>query len=290
MKKLQFYPRALLVFVVCVAFGVIIGVSIYVTGKANGPMAAILAISTILALLMPIFMLQSLRTQRILDLQMHRFSSQAEIFKADIFMKDRKLVEILTSIAESYTSIHALGEDFLSKRAENVIGEASRVLNEMSSGKVNVLPHDYHEVASLLLHTTKAQDKVLATSYVETGEWWKNPSGEAYLQENINAVRRGAEVTRIFIFDNEKSFHQSEALMIKQVEGGMKIKVAYAQDVPTRAQLDCMLVDDRYAVELLLAADKKTVLGFTVEHSESAVSRLKGLFTELLSKSEPFAG
>ena len=130
-----------------------------------------------------------------------------------------------------------------------------------------------------------AEESFRATSYVRLDEWWNQPWGNSYELANIDAVKRGVEVSRTFIFSGSDTVDNSimeNAVdhMKTQLQNGIKIYFVDANRLRNELTSDIVLIDNRLAGELVMTPARSfSAATFFTEDDE--VERIRKALDEI---------
>lgn len=78
-----------------------------------------------------------------------------------------------------------------------------------------------------LLGESKEKDVIITTSFVNLNEWWYKNNGKKYFNENIEAIKRGAKIIRIFILKKES---ESEVIEFAKKHHDAGIEVFFVNE------------------------------------------------------------
>lgn len=155
-------------------------------------------------------------------------------------------VEGIKKILDLYLNIT---EPEFRKVKEVVLAEAIRSLSKMKNDKRSeeLVSSEYYEWLLPILIGVGKGGTIQAVSCMHAAEWDDSPAEEIFIQENINAGRKGASVERIFLMKSELL---KEALSNHAVNNHSQEKreeyglVGYFADVDKVAKMETGLIDD----------------------------------------------
>jgi len=172
---------------------------------------------------------------------------------------DPRLKTRLQSIAESYVKIQEKG-GFLSTFVNSELDTCVEISLGAVRGCVEIRPVYLEPYAVQLLKMAEPGDRLFATSYVRTSAFWNSPRTKAYIRENEAAVKRGVNVTRIFLFDDEKALAESTQEMASQQKKGIDVRVALTKELEPELMRDLFYLENRIAAEYVLTPDRQGLL------------------------------
>lgn len=205
-----------------------------------------------------------------------------------LVLKSLEIIPSIEHISKMYEEIKNTKDSFLIRRCNDSIRDLENLLEELSAGRFYVSEKDFHLWAREVVNETKKGEKIYATSYIEASRWWDSLSGEQYLKSNMEAVQNGVSITRVFIFDEKGNYEANKELLNKQLEAKINVRYVFTNEIDSELQRDLMVVDDRYAIELVLGPDRKSIIGFHVERSEATIKRFIEMIDRLIRLSKPF--
>lgn len=112
--------------------------------------------------------------------------------------------------------------------------------------------------AALLISQTKStKSSMKATSIVTINEnWWHSQAGTEYWEENLRALKRGVQITRIYILDGQCSRRMTE-LMSVQAEAGIRVYAIDRDLIPAELYIDVVIFDERGVYEIEPSTDDR---------------------------------
>lgn len=105
----------------------------------------------------------------------------------------------------------------------------SQYFGSLSQGKLIVDGSFVPEFSIQMIEHAKST--IQATSYAQATNWWDQPWGHTYEQENERAVTRGVTVSRTFLFTNQDDLRTNQPLMIEEYTACINVKYANIGDV-----------------------------------------------------------
>jgi hypothetical protein len=116
--------------------------------------------------------------------------------------------------------------------------DARDQLVAIASGEVMT---DATENRLLAVAVEEAKVSVKASSMVSL-DFWNSPAGKKYLDVNYEAVKRGVNVTRVFIIDNLSP--ETETLMKDMAGNGVNVLIVNKEQVPGELRVAFVISDD----------------------------------------------
>jgi hypothetical protein len=115
--------------------------------------------------------------------------------------------------------------------------------------------------------------------------WWLRPQGREYWNSNLDLLKKGRPITRVFIIDTLDEY--TEKLMKEQSSAGVDVRYILSEELKSEYQLNIAIWDGGIAWRAAMSA-----LGIIIEHQlllETAdVRRVKRLYEACLAESVPF--
>ncbi len=123
--------------------------------------------------------------------------------------------------------------------AQQTVDDCLSRLTDLQRGHFNAV---YGDQRLFLTLTAAVSDTMLATSAQEIDvEWWNSPRSEKYWEINLQALKRGVKVVRIFIYhDWTKSLAD---LAKKQADAGIEVYRVERGQLPPRLVADIVIWD-----------------------------------------------
>lgn len=223
-----------------IAIGVIISLALSVILVLLGQDKAI---SVLIALAVTIVTL-------LIDIIARLKESEGKIVQVFAFgnalVKDPWLFGILQQIVNDYQVVKKNDFDIFIRRMESSLIDCRDTVHDLSEGD---LATDILSEFSFGISGIKStQVSIKAVQYANPS-YWRTRFGEKYRQLNEEAVKRGVEVTRIWL-QNRNTLIEIRDLITAQETIGIKTFVAEADDVPRELLNDFLVMDSRMLVSL----------------------------------------
>jgi hypothetical protein len=177
------------------------------------------------------------------------------------------LLSNLRAIAGDYADIATNNHTFLSDFVRRTLTDLTSHTHRAKSGFAELTAEDLSDQAAELADYAIEGDTLIATSYVNTTDFWGTPAAARYLQVNENLIKtRGVEIIRIFLFADEEAAAASIPEMTKQANAGVTVRTALTPRLETSLKRDMFLLGDRLAAEYDLTNDRSDILRLRVWH------------------------
>jgi hypothetical protein len=173
--------------------------------------------------------------------------------------EDQALFSAVQSLTESYAQVLPANMPYITEYFREQLDELSSRVSEARTGYVEVFPFDITLVALRLIRLVDDGEHVFTTSYVATPDFWNRQDAKQYLNRSQDLIANHAvEVTRVFIFKDEKESAQSRAEMDRQHEAGIHVRVVFTKDLPPDLKRDMFLLENRLCAQYVLGPDAET--------------------------------
>ncbi len=154
-------------------------------------------------------------------------------------LSDQSLGESLKEIANNYKVIKRYDYDVFSKVADANIEECRIKITELASGSLRLVGNSVQEFGSIEFERAKKHIKVI---HRDGMEYWNSDFGKRYFKRNLEALKRGVKIIRIFAITEEQARKYIDILK-EQEAAGIDIKIMDPQFV-NLADQDFLLFDD----------------------------------------------
>lgn len=160
-------------------------------------------------------------------------------------LKDGFLLVKVPDLVESYSSIVASRDELFVQRAQHAISEATADVRNIKEGYFKVRPEDFNAVVNMMLAGTKKA--MFGTVFVKMADYWFGGSGKAYFVENLEAVRRGVKITRVFFLEEPAHLGDEIKRLIRaQADGGIDVRIAMTRNLTPDLLRDIGIFDENY--------------------------------------------
>jgi len=169
-------------------------------------------------------------------------------------LRDETLFSAISTIVEDYHSVirRRDGYSMFANRARELLSECSDGIHDLVEGYMILPPLSQFSFG--LKGFSDVRHTIKSTSYVDAEGFWKSVAGEKYLQANIELVRRGVKITRIFI-GNRRNVGRAKEVMTGQREAGIRVLIALIEEIPRDLCEDFLVADDSILAQLQLTRE-----------------------------------
>jgi hypothetical protein len=178
---------------------------------------------------------EHLREETLAALQLHR-----------VIVTNPKLEHSVQAISSNFCEIDKRNDELQTHVATRDLEHATDMLRMGAEGHITIGPHAFSPaaaLASILLDHTGKGDAFWASSLVLPA-FWENAA--AYFRQQVEAINdRHVKVHRVFVFDSEQEYLDSQAQeqMRLQAEAGIVVKYVVK---PPYAPQDLVVVQKRF--------------------------------------------
>lgn len=185
----------------------------------------------------------------------------------DDFLRSR-----IVSVVESFSIISSGKYQtlFLEEGKRSLTG-CSDSLKNLADGTFLIDEERRMRILVDLLERARPGETILATSYVNLGDWWERELGQRYLQANYKAVKRGVEIKRVFIVrqDEEEDVYK---FIDEQRSNSINVRVVKESSVKSHLKENFFLVENSILSYSEYSRDGQLVRGYISQdprkHSE----------------------
>jgi hypothetical protein len=164
---------------------------------------------------------------------------------------DSWLFDVLRQIVTDYQIIRARNYETFVRRMKAGLFECRDLLHSLSE---DYLVTDILSGYNSGLSGSDAAKKDLKAVQYALPAYWRTPFGEKYMQSNIEAVRRGVKVTRIWI-QNKEILADYHDIIEAQKSAGIQTLIAETNDIPTELLEDYSITDSQLYIKMELTLD-----------------------------------
>jgi hypothetical protein len=188
----------------------------------------------------------------------------------------------MTRISSSLDAVTAtFGDTIVQGEAEQRLAAFAVELDELAQGRVRTGAED---VRYLMTATLRCKRELVAITNLQPNgdgtSWWDSAIGQNYWRENVNAIRRGVRVGRIFITDDDDVGEALEAIVSTQCDAGADVFVIPRRLVPMKYQRNIAIWDDDVAWEADMNAAGLPI-EYVYAHSRHDIERLRRIYDVL---------
>ncbi len=164
---------------------------------------------------------------------------------------ERQLLEEVLDISKEFAGLKkAPVADFFEEMAYKYVRDCKDKIRHLSSGTINIDPKQ--NVNDFLSLYRKSEKRLKAISYGEHPEYfWENEVGRKVLDANSDAIKRGVEITRIFILTSDQVKNpRVMAILTQQKDAGIEVLVADSQSIPPDLKEDYGILDESLVFQM----------------------------------------
>jgi hypothetical protein len=179
---------------------------------------------------------------------------------------DEYLRARIESIVESFSTIcNGKDQDLFLKEGRRSLTSCRDSLKNLAEGTFLIDEERRMRILIDILEKARPEEKILATSYVDLGDWWKRDLGRRYLQANYEAVQRGVIIERIFIV--RPGEQEVEAFIEEQRKHNIIVRVVKESSVKPHLKENFFLVEDSILSYSEYSRDGQLVRGYISQDS-----------------------
>lgn len=206
---------------------------------------------------------------------------------------DDESVNIAVDLSKSKREFSNDNNNFFERIFSERKTEFREFLNELSEEKIVYNQKDFPQFEKdviKIFDELQTNQVVLATSRVDTDQWWKKESfGNEYLLANKTCIeKKQAVIKRIWIFDNEEELNKNKENLKIQKEMGIETYYVFNSQIRdiVEKKRDIIVIGDIYAGELILNdRDMSKVIFYS---NGNVVRDIKNNWDDLRKKAKEF--
>ncbi|MGW3669078.1 hypothetical protein [Streptomyces sp. NPDC005141] len=195
-------------------------------------------------------------------------------------------------LARRYTQVGHQGSEIVKTFAQEEIGRLASLMESLSNGSVDC-PGENHDW--LIDLTTCVKRTLYATSTSLDWDFWCSEPANRLLAAQGQAIKRGAEVRRLFLVDEESEITESlQSLCAKQRMFGIDARIAVRSQLEPSARVaplnDFAIFDGELCYETepeLRFVPSQTTLNTVREHVQERINRFNTLWHATEPESKP---
>jgi hypothetical protein len=200
-------------------------------------------------------------------------------------LENHDLRDAVNKITFGYAEIVNHKNTFFSEQAQHLITRCAASITEFREGLMNVSPENIFFAYIYLMK--EAEHSLTATSFVKINNFWFRGGGKEYEKENFLAVKRKVKITRIYILEDIADMTTEVEYVIRnQMSNGIKLYVAFVNNLRPDLLHDIALFDNRYVMYLDLVPGSKYIRAGKVYSNELELHKAKIILDEILRDSE----
>jgi hypothetical protein len=197
------------------------------------------------------------------------------------------LIDVIDKILDNFHQIninHAPAQAI--QRAKTKFENLKEELHKMTLGAYTIdSPQQTAKKIVESLENAGKGDIIRAISYINTITFWRSEGGKKIQEICIEAVKRGAKITRIFI-GSKNEIKELEPILKQQKVGGIEILVADEECLDSNWKKDYLIVNE----EILMITEDNYRENFTsevVNWNKSEIKNALEVFEILKTNSSP---
>ena len=194
-----------------------------------------------------------------------------------------RLIEITRQITEDYHTVEKLASDPFPKIAEETLVECKEVIHGLAEGRYTASDPSKYFYGAPIMNAAARSAKAVAYGGID---WWKREGAEAYVISNIEAVKRGVRVVRVWVY-RKNTLLRNKDVIERQEKAGIVTYITTPQQLSPNLLEDYMVVDERLLIKLestLGGGSKATSISTDPNKVKQALSN----FEAVLSCAKPF--
>lgn len=185
-------------------------------------------------------------------------------------------------LIEKYLSIETLDDSDFTKNANGMLESLLDELSVLADGQLHI--GVYEELLVAIEHLARCKHELRVSSWQDKIEYWESTEGKNYNNAQIELIKSGKKITRVFILNgNELPLYKD--VLSEQSQAGIEVRIADEEEIPSDLLEAYILYDDAMVrTERLLRGFHKTV---TLIIDKDEVDRYERKFRELYLRSKP---
>lgn len=213
------------------------------------------------------------------------------------FTLKKEILSVLNERIEIYSLLQKINDDELRRMAINCIDECRNNLENLAQGSFTGGVSEIFDHG--ILRIKNINNSIQATHVVPTLSclhiFNTQPSVINYYNANIEAIKRGVKIERIFIideevfFDSDKNIVDIEALKIikKQIDDGIDVTIALKKDIPESDLMEDFIIFDNSIVQIEKTGTANIYDGVTVTKIPKDIKLYQSKFRALRLNGHP---
>lgn len=165
---------------------------------------------------------------------------------------------------EVYTLLAQIDDTEFRDRAQEIIADCKYNLRQLADGRFgSYMSASPYERGRLYKAKHRLRAVYLGTIYQGLGfySWRRTPEEKRYYQENLEMIRRGIEIVRVFILRRNRTVNDESrialddeivSIMKQQRDDGIKVRIAWEEDITSVAGCEVLkdfVVLDNFEVD-----------------------------------------
>jgi hypothetical protein len=158
--------------------------------------------------------------------------------------KETDFTSKMIKLSSSYLTLKESSHEIFIKKAEQHLSETIELFQDLSKGHMSI---DANEVVLVAIHLIdNLKRSIFATSMVKLEDFWFRGFGEKYIEKHKQAIKRGVNITRIFIVEDFSVFEDMRLrkLINDQINMSIDVRILWNSQTPPEYLLDFGIWDD----------------------------------------------
>ena len=218
---------------------------------------------------------------QLFDLQKRQSASEERILQANALSQELYQNEILfkhiQDIVKDYCSVDFIGFELFKRRADNAVVECRNILHSLAEG--NMIVHLNSPFSFGIKGLETATNLVKAIDAGDAAQW-RDTVGEKYVNANMDAVKKGVKIIRVFI-QPTNTLRNMVDILKKQQDAGIEVYIAAPESLPREFNQDFLIIDGRVCIHFELAGDKQA-REERISINEVEIDRMDKKFEQIL--------
>jgi hypothetical protein len=203
-------------------------------------------------------------------------------------LEDPQLREALRRIVEGYQGAVGRGDPRFASPARSLMTDFANDMAHLNEGVVEIPQSAMYDWPISLMR--EARSSIQAHALVEANDFWFRGAGKQYVEENLNAARRGVKMSRVFTVDTAEDLTPENRDLIRmQVAAGIDVRICFSRSLARDLLVDYVVFDDKYVMYWDLVPGTKEVRSCRLVATETEVRRAKTVHERVMSEAEPAA-
>lgn len=204
--------------------------------------------------------------------------------------EDREAWRATVAIAKAYDAVD-VDDPLWQEEARTMVASTAARLQRLAAGEVDYPPHEAYRLGTeLAQRANRSFVAVIVAGFAP--HFWAHPDAGPYLEANLAAVRRNVQVTRYYVLaPGERLPEAAMPHLRKQVEGGVRVRLAYVGDQGHSGIGGAALADDKDGCFLDIVPGRVTTASkFYLSRDPESLQSLRRWIATLESQSEDVPG
>jgi len=190
---------------------------------------------------------------------------------------------------KSRRTVERVQNKFVREMAQAELKGRDSILDDIAQSRIR-----FDSVGSMMyvyyeLVKNREVRRIRATSMVSLNVVWESERGRRALEENLNAVKRGVSIERIFIFPSEQTrdSEKAKAHLKAQADGGITVRTLLAHQLESANCRDFMLTDNGILLEYSIGPDGD-IVACVLSTNDRDVTEYSRIYEQIKAASTEF--